>query len=143
MMPVPTLENPKEGRDRLKKIISEWKPSVVLLNYGAEVALSAGRAWTDEASASKRSAGDWDESVAVFLEGYAQMIQEIRKNAGEGLREIVVVTPPPLENLGRPLPDHQGIQPQNGQGAGCPSRVCQGKQGPLCRSFRRYGRGQV
>ncbi len=98
---------PKEGRDRLKKIIAEWKPNVVLLNYGAEVALSAGRPWTDEASASKRSAGDWDESVAVFLEGYAQMIQEIRKNAGEGLREIVVVTPPPLENLGRPLPDHR------------------------------------
>ena len=24
---------PKEGRDRLRKIISEWKPSVVLLNY--------------------------------------------------------------------------------------------------------------
>ena len=95
---------PKEGRDRLKKIIAEWKPNAVLLNYGAEVALSAGRAWTDEASASKRSAGDWDESVAVFLEGYAQMIQEIRKNAGEGLREIVVVTPPPLENLEDPCP---------------------------------------
>ena len=68
---------PKEGRDRLKKIIAEWKPNVVLLNYGAEVALSAGRAWTDEASASKRSAGDWDESVAVFLEGYAKMIEEL------------------------------------------------------------------
>jgi lysophospholipase L1-like esterase len=98
---------PKEGRDRLKKIIGEWKPNVVLLNYGAEVALSAGRAWTDEASASKRSTGDWDESVAVFLEGYAKMIDEIRKDAGEGLREIVVVAPPPLENLGSPLPDHR------------------------------------
>ena len=98
---------PKEGRDRLKKIIGEWKPNVVLLNYGAEVALSAGRAWTDEASASKRSAGDWDESVAVFLEGYAKMIEEIRKDAVEGLREIVVVAPPPLENLGSPLPDHR------------------------------------
>ena len=87
---------PKEGRDRLKKIIGEWKPNVVLLNYGAEVALSAGRAWTDEASASKRSAGDWDESVAVFLEGYAKMIEELKKDAGEGLREIVVVAPPPL-----------------------------------------------
>ena len=98
---------PKEGRDRLKKIIGEWKPNVVLLNYGAEVALSAGRAWTDEASASKRSAVDWDESVAVFLEGYAKMIEELRKDAGEGLREIVVVAPPPLENLGSPLPDHR------------------------------------
>ena len=51
---------PKEGRDRLKKIIAEWKPTVVLLNYGAEVALSSGRAWTDESTASKRSAGSWD-----------------------------------------------------------------------------------
>jgi lysophospholipase L1-like esterase len=97
---------PKEGRDRLKKIIAEWKPSVVLLNYGAEVALSAGQAWTDEPTASKRSSGDWDESVAVFLEGYQQLVDAIRKEAGEGLREIVVVVPPPLENLGGPLPDH-------------------------------------
>jgi len=43
---------PEEGRDRLKKIISEWKPSVVLLNYGSEVALSLGSAWTDEPTAS-------------------------------------------------------------------------------------------
>ena len=97
---------PKEGRDRLKKIIDEWKPSVVLLNYGAEVALSSGRAWTDESTASKRSAGSWDESVAVFLEGYGQMLEEIRKGAGDDLREIFVVAPPPFENLGSPLPDH-------------------------------------
>ncbi len=97
---------PKEGRYRLKKIIAEWKPSVVLLNYGAEVALSSGRAWTDESTVSKRSAGSWDESVAVFLEGYGQMLEEIRKGAGDDLREIVVVAPPPFENLGSPLPDH-------------------------------------
>lgn len=98
---------PKEGRERLKKIIAEWKPSVVLLNYGAEVALSNGRPWTDESTASKRSAGSWDESVAVFLEGYGQMLEEIRKEAGDDLREIVIVAPPPFENLGSPLPDHQ------------------------------------
>ena len=97
---------PKEGRERLKKIIAEWKPCVVLLNYGAEVALSSGRAWTDESTASKRSAGSWDESVAVFLEGYGKMLEEIRKEAGDDLREIVVVAPPPFENLGSPLPDH-------------------------------------
>ncbi|MDC1005575.1 GDSL-type esterase/lipase family protein [Opitutales bacterium] len=97
---------PKEGRERLKKIIAEWKPRVVLLNYGAEVALSSGRAWTDESTASKRSAGSWDESVAVFLEGYGKMLEEIRKEAGDDLREIVVVAPPPFENLGSPLPDH-------------------------------------
>jgi lysophospholipase L1-like esterase len=98
---------PKEGRDRLKKIISEWKPSVVLLNYGSEVALSSGSAWTDEPAASKRSAGSWDESIAVFLEGYGKMLEEIRKGVGDDLREIVVISPPPLENLGSPLPDHQ------------------------------------
>ncbi|MDG0964717.1 MAG: GDSL-type esterase/lipase family protein [Opitutales bacterium] len=98
---------PNEGRDRLRKIISEWEPTVVMLNYGAEVALSLGRPWTDEVLASKRSAGDWDQSVAVFLEGYAKMVEEIRKAAGGNLREIVVIAPPPLENLGIPMPDHQ------------------------------------
>ena len=97
---------PKEGRDRLKKIIAEWRPSVVLLNYGAEVALTSGRAWTDESTVSKRSAGSWDESVAVFLEGYGKMLEEIRKGAGDDIREIVVVAPPPFENLESPLPDH-------------------------------------
>ena len=98
---------PKEGRDRLKKIIAEWKPSVVFLNYGAEVVLSWGRAWTDEPTASKSSAGSWDESIGVFLEGYGKILEEIRKEAGDNLRKIVVITPPPLENLGSPLPDHQ------------------------------------
>lgn len=97
---------PKEGRDRLKKIIDEWKPSVILLNYGAEVALSSGRAWTDESTVSKLSAGSWDESIAVFLEGYGKMFEEIRKGAGNNLRKIVIVAPPPFENLGNPLPDH-------------------------------------
>jgi hypothetical protein len=34
------------------------------------------------------------------------MLEEIRKGAGDDLREIVVVAPPPFENLGSPLPDH-------------------------------------
>ena len=50
---------PKEGRDRLARIISEWKPHVVFLNYGAEVVLSEGVSWTDEPSFKKQSAGDW------------------------------------------------------------------------------------
>ena len=98
---------PKEGRDRLKKIIAEWKPNVIFLNYGAEVALSSGKAWTAEPTASKLSAGSWEESKAVFLEGYGIMLEAIRKEAGEDLRKVVVIAPPPLENLGSPLPDHQ------------------------------------
>ena len=99
---------PKEGRDRLARIISEWKPHVVFLNYGAEVVLSEGVSWTDEPSFKKQSAGDWAESVSIFIEGYQNLIKLIRENAGDGLREIVVIAPPPLENLGKPLPDHQG-----------------------------------
>jgi lysophospholipase L1-like esterase len=99
---------PKEGRDRMAKIIAEWKPNVVFLNYGAEVVLSIGVPWTDEPSVKKGSAGDWAESVDIFLEGYRNLIKLIRENAGDGLREIVVMAPPPLENLGKPLPHHQG-----------------------------------
>ena len=98
---------PKEGRDRMAKIIAEWKPNVVFLNYGAEVVLSKGVPWTDEPSVKKGSAGDWAESVGIFLEGYQNLIELIRENAGDGLREIVVIAPPPLENLGEPLPNHQ------------------------------------
>lgn len=98
---------PKEGRDRMAKIIAEWKPNVVFLNYGAEVVLSKGVPWTDEPSVKKGSAGDWVESVDIFLEGYQKLIELIRENAGDGLREIVVIVPPPLENLGEPLPNHQ------------------------------------
>ena len=60
--------------------------------------------WTD---ASKSSAGSWDESIGVFLEGYGKILEEIRKEAGDNLRKVVEITPPPLENLGSPLPDHQ------------------------------------
>jgi hypothetical protein len=45
--------------------------------------------------------------VGIFLEGYQNLIELIRENAGDGLREIVVIAPPPLENLGEPLPNHQ------------------------------------
>ena len=98
---------PQEGRDRLGRIITEWKPNVVFLNYGAEVALSEGVPWTDESAVKKQSAGKWEESMKVFLEGYQKLVDALRKNAGDNLREIVVVVPPPLENLGDPLPNHK------------------------------------
>jgi lysophospholipase L1-like esterase len=98
---------PQEGRDRLGRIIAEWKPNVVFLNYGAEVALSEGEPWTDESAVKKLSAGKWEDSMKVFLEGYQKLVDALRKNAGDNLREIVVVVPPPLENLGEPLPNHK------------------------------------
>ena len=106
MMPVPTLENPKgQGPAEENHCRMETERRFAQLRGGGRLVRRTGV--EHEASASKRSAGDWDESVAVFLEGYAQMIQEIRKNAGEGLREIVVVAPSSPGKPRRPLPDHR------------------------------------
>ena len=86
-MPVPTCK-PQEGRDRLGRIIVEWKPNVVFLNYGAEVALSEGEPWTDESAVKKLSAGKWEDSMKVFLEGYQKLVDALRKNAGDNLRRL-------------------------------------------------------
>ncbi|MGA1523329.1 MAG: GDSL-type esterase/lipase family protein [Planctomycetota bacterium] len=101
---------PSEGRDRLQKAVAECAPQVVLLCYGSEVALTVGRPWTGEPGAADRSAATFEDSVQVFVEGYGQLIDAVRKAAGDGLREIVLVTPPPFEQLGAPLPDMSDAQ---------------------------------
>ena len=98
---------PNEGRKRLRKLVSEWQPQVVMLNYGASEALSVDQGWTDDRSAAARSAGGMEKSLAVFIEGYQQLIDDIKKDASKNLREIVIISPPPFENLGAPLPDHK------------------------------------
>ena len=98
---------PEEGRKRLRANIAEWKPQVVVLNYGAGAALSVGQGWTDQAGAGARSAGVLEEGLAVFVEGYQQIIDVVRTEAPDAVREIVLVSPPPFENRGRLLPDHQ------------------------------------
>src|SRR5690606_35042465 len=52
-----------------------------------------------------RSAAGREESLRLFLEGYGALLDSLRVAAGDSLREIVLVAPPPLENLGPPLPD--------------------------------------
>ena len=98
---------PEEGRKRLRANIAEWKPQVVLLNYGAGAALSVGQGWTDHTGASARSAGPLKEGLAVFIEGYQQIIDAVRAEASGAVREIVLIAPPPFENLGGLLPDHR------------------------------------
>ena len=97
---------PIEGRQRLRKVISEWKPNIIFLNYGAEVAISHGQAWTGEQTVSKKSAEGWEQSMSVFIEGYQKLIDSIREEAGDSLREVVIISPPAFENLGDPMPDH-------------------------------------
>ena len=101
---------PNEGRQRLARILNDWKPHVIFLNYGGEVALSDGTPWTNEAGFGERSKLSFDDSLSVFEQGYSDLIERVKKASGAQLRTnsygIVLVTPPPFENLGPPLPDH-------------------------------------
>ena len=101
---------PKEGRERLAKAVSEWQPTVLFLCYGTGEAMSVGRNWTDEKAVDTRGR-DLQACLDAFLSGYRQLIENVRRAAGEPLRELVLATPPPLENLGPPLPN----QIQNNQ----------------------------
>lgn len=98
---------PQEGRDRLATNLGEIEPTVALLFYGTGEAMSVDQGWTNEtaADAAARSAGGLDASLALFIEGYQALIDLVRSSSGEGLRELALVSPPPLENLGPLLPD--------------------------------------
>lgn len=96
---------PAEGRERLKNILAEMAPTVVILSYGTGEAMSVEQGWTEEPGASSRSAAGLDESLALFREKYAALLAEIKAAAGPQLREVVLLSPTPLENLGDPLPD--------------------------------------
>lgn len=86
---------PQEGFDRLQKGMGELKPSVIFSNYGGAEAMEKRMAGESEGAALKR-----------FVEGYTRLLNMMASSAGEGLREIVMVSPTPLENMGAPLPDH-------------------------------------
>jgi len=98
---------PSEGRDRLVRNLGEIKPTVVFLTYGTETAISVDQGWTGESAngAAKASGSGLEASKALFLQGYQALLDSVRSACGESLREIVLVSPPPLENLGAPLPD--------------------------------------
>jgi lysophospholipase L1-like esterase len=102
---------PEEGRERLSKNLSELRPTVAILSYGTEAAMSVDSGWTNDAPHAAASAAGLDSSRRLFLEGYQGLIDRVRADSGDSLREIVLVSPPPLENLGAPLPD----QVQNNQ----------------------------
>ena len=76
---------PKEGFDRLKSDLTELKPNVVIICYGAVAAFEG------------------KKGLPEFLSGYEQLINMIKSAASP--REIVIVSPPPAESLGAPMPD--------------------------------------
>jgi len=97
---------PQEGRERLARAVGEFKPTVIFVGYGTGPALSVGQPWTGETGPGAQPAGTGLEAeIEVFLRGYRHLLDSVRKASGQ-VREIVLVTPPPLENLGPPLPDH-------------------------------------
>lgn len=76
---------PSEGLQRLESQLDLLKPTVVMLNYG-----------TDLAHAGLKQLPD-------FLTAYRNLLDLIRK-VSPGVR-LIIASPPPLENLGPPLPD--------------------------------------
>ena len=76
---------PQEGFDRLKADIGRIKPNVVIICYGA-VASFAG-----------------EDGLLDFIKGYNRLLDMISSAANP--RAIVLVSPPPAESLGTPMPD--------------------------------------
>lgn len=76
---------PSEGIERLAKHLEMLKPTVLLACYGTDVAL------------------DRDLKIEDFIAGYDALLDLVRVKS-PGAR-IIVVAPPPFENLGPPLPD--------------------------------------
>jgi lysophospholipase L1-like esterase len=85
---------PQEGFERLQKGIGEIKPTVIFSCYGGAEAMER---WKEGESE--------DEALKRFAEGYSRLLGMMAAAAGDGLREVVLVSPTPLENLGEPLPD--------------------------------------
>ena len=96
---------PSEGRERLAKGLGELKPNVVLICYGTGAAMSVDQGWTYEKTAEADSAAGLEKSLATFRDGYEKLLKLVSESAGKNLREVVLIAPPPLENLGKPLPD--------------------------------------
>jgi lysophospholipase L1-like esterase len=76
---------PNEGLERLSGHLELLKPTVVLLCYGSEMAFEGLGGLPD------------------FLSGYRTLLDLIRAKA-PGVR-VILMSPPPLENLPPPLPD--------------------------------------
>ena len=76
---------PQEGFDRLKADLGRIKPNVVIICYGA-VASFAG-----------------EDGLLDFIKGYNRLLDMISSAANP--RAIVLVSPPPAESLGTPMPD--------------------------------------
>lgn len=76
---------PSEGIARLSKHLETLKPSVLLACYGHDVTL------------------DHELKIDDFIAGYGALLDLARSKSPDV--RIIIVAPPPFENLGAPLPD--------------------------------------
>jgi len=96
---------PKEGRERLQRVVKEVQPTVLMVCYGTNAAMTSAKGWTDDPAGSARSKAGDEQSLKLFVETYGKLLDLMVAGAGAGLREVILISPPPLENLGHPLPD--------------------------------------
>lgn len=76
---------PEEGLERLSKHLEMLKPSVVLTCYGADMPFEGLIKMPD------------------FISGYRKLLELVRSKSPKV--RVIIVAPPPFENLGPPLPD--------------------------------------
>ena len=76
---------PQEGFDRLKADLGRIKPNVVIICYGAVASFEG------------------DDGLMDFIKGYNRLLDMINNAANP--RAIVLVSPPPAESLGTPMPN--------------------------------------
>lgn len=76
---------PQEGLDRLSKHLEMLKPTVLITCYGADMPFEGLIKLPD------------------FITGYRTLLDLVRSKSPNV--RIIIVSPPPLENLGAPLPD--------------------------------------
>jgi lysophospholipase L1-like esterase len=76
---------PQEGLERLSKHLEMLKPSLLITCYGSDLAFEG------------------LEKLPEFLSGYRDLLELVRAKSPHV--RIVIIAPPPLENLGPPLPD--------------------------------------
>jgi lysophospholipase L1-like esterase len=78
----------EEGYKHLIRHAQEFNPTVILLNYGANAAYAG------------------PEGIEPFITAYKRLLEDLQKVT----RRIILISPPPCETLGDPLPD---MGPQN------------------------------
>ncbi len=83
---------PQEGIERLGKHLETLKPTLVIACYGADMAFE---------DAAK---------MPGFIAGYAALL-DLARAKSPGVR-FIIIAPPPLENLGPPLPDFTKVNAQ-------------------------------